>query len=257
MDLPTQRDTDDSIPTPTPDTDLVSSDLDSAAEHAAADDTSPATDVEGTPLDELSDEERAALHARWDAEVDTVKHVDPHKVLLAENVRTDNAEADEETTANFKTHGVKTAANGHRDYDTGAIVVTEGQRRVLNREAGCTVPVWMKTPPTADERFHVPAAIVNRVNSALTLTRRGHSTAYHLERGTSPVHLDRPDPLRCLRPAAGLALEPQATDLPLQGASSLRQRRMATGGGRFELTYDGPVSRSRFAIRGVILCPRT
>ncbi|MBE8524224.1 hypothetical protein ILP97_43255 [Amycolatopsis sp. H6(2020)] len=162
MDLPTQRDTDDSIPTPTPDTDLVSSDLDSAAEHAD-DDTSPSTDVEGTPLDELSDEERTALHAHWDAEVDTVKHVDPHKVLLAENVRTDNAEADEETTANFKTHGVKTAANGYRDYDTGAIVVTEGQRRVLNaREAGCTVPVWMKTPPAADERKATIERIVNQ-----------------------------------------------------------------------------------------------
>ncbi|MGV9367097.1 hypothetical protein [Amycolatopsis sp. NPDC003731] len=158
MDLPTQRDTDKTTSTTTPDTHLASSALDSAA-----DDTSSASDVTGPPLDELAGEERAALHARWDAEVDTVQHVDPHTVLLAENVRTDNAEADEETTANFKTHGVITAANGYRDYDTGAIVVTEGQRRVLNaREAGCTVPVWMKTPPTADERKATIERIVNQ-----------------------------------------------------------------------------------------------
>ncbi|MEV6644330.1 hypothetical protein [Amycolatopsis sp. NPDC051371] len=162
MDLPTQRDTDD--PTPTPDTDLAPSELDSAAtQHPATDDTSSATDLDDAPLDELSDEERAALHAKWDAEIDTIIWANPHTVLLAENVRTDNAEADAETTANFKTHGVKTAANGYRDYDTGAIVVTEGQRRVLNsREAGCTVPVWMKTPPAADERKATIERIVNQ-----------------------------------------------------------------------------------------------
>ncbi|WIV52874.1 ParB/RepB/Spo0J family partition protein [Amycolatopsis nalaikhensis] len=165
MDLPTQRDTD--TPT-TPDTESTTSALDSAAtdsaatDHTTAADTSP-TDVEDTPLEELSDEDRAALHAKWDTEVDTIKHVDPHKVLLADNVRTANAEADEETTANFKTHGVNTAANGYRDYDTGAIVVTEGQRRVLNaREAGCTVPVWMKTPPPADQRKATIERIVNQ-----------------------------------------------------------------------------------------------
>ncbi|WP_372667943.1 ParB/RepB/Spo0J family partition protein [Amycolatopsis kentuckyensis] len=161
MDLPTQRDTD--TPT-TPDTEPATSTLDAAAtDHPTADDAS-STDVGDTPVAELSDEDRAALHATWDAEVDTVQHVDPHEVLLAENVRTDNAEADEETTVNFKTHGVKTAVNGYRDYDTGTIVVTEGQRRVLNaREAGCTVPVWMKTPPPADERKATIERIVNQL----------------------------------------------------------------------------------------------
>jgi ParB family chromosome partitioning protein len=161
MDLPTQRDTDE--PMTTPDTELTSSDLDGVAtDHTTADDTS-SHEVEDTPLDELSDEDRAALHTQWDAEVDTIIWADPHEVLLAENVRTDNAEADKETTANFKTHGVKTAANGYRDYDTGAIVVTEGQRRVLNsREAGCKVPVWMKTPPAADERKATIERIVNQ-----------------------------------------------------------------------------------------------
>ena len=142
MDLPTQRDTDDTAP---------------------GDDTFSSSKVEDTPLDELSEEERAALHATWDAEIDTIVWAHPDKVLLAENVRTDNAEADEDTTANFKTHGVKTAVNGYRDYDTGAIVVTEGQRRVLNsREAGCKVPVWMKTPPPADERKATIERIVNQ-----------------------------------------------------------------------------------------------
>jgi ParB family chromosome partitioning protein len=165
MDLPTQRDTDDTAPTTTPDTDLTTSELDSSVtdDTAPGDDTFSSSKVEDTPLDELSEEERAALHATWDAEIDTIVWVKPDKVLLAENVRTDNAEADEDTTANFKTHGVKTAVNGYRDYDTGAIVVTEGQRRVLNaREADCTVPVWMKTPPSADERKATIERIVNQ-----------------------------------------------------------------------------------------------
>ncbi|WP_328617250.1 hypothetical protein OHS18_13495 [Amycolatopsis sp. NBC_00355] len=164
MDLPTQRDTDHTAPTTTPDNDLTTSELDSSV----TDDTAPGADtssstVEDTPLDELSDEELAALHATWDAEVDTIIWVDPDEVLLAENVRTDNAEADEETTANFKTHGVKTATNGYRDYDTGAIVVTEGQRRILNsRKASCKAPVWMKTPPPVDERKATIERIVNQ-----------------------------------------------------------------------------------------------
>ncbi|GHG30158.1 MULTISPECIES: ParB/RepB/Spo0J family partition protein [Amycolatopsis] len=162
MDLPTQRDT-DSLTT-TPDTDIPPSDLDRAAPaDAAPDGDTSSSDGEDTALDELSDEDRAALHATWDAEIDTIVRADPHTVLLAQNVRATDAEADEDTTANFKTHGVKTAVNGYRDYDTGAIVVTEGQRRVLNaREAGCTVPVWMKTPPPADERKATIERIVNQ-----------------------------------------------------------------------------------------------
>jgi ParB family chromosome partitioning protein len=161
MDLPTQRDTSS---TTTPDIDFITPDLDSAGtDHPTPENDTSSTAVEDTPLDELSDEERAALHAQWDAEIDTIIWVEPDEVLLAENVRTDNAKADEETTANFKTHGVKTAVNGYRDYDTGAIVVTEGQRRVLNsREAGCKVPVWMKTPPAADERKATIERIVNQ-----------------------------------------------------------------------------------------------
>ncbi|WIX85772.1 hypothetical protein [Amycolatopsis sp. DG1A-15b] len=164
MDLPTQRDTDNPTDSDLPTTDLPTNDLGGAViVDTAADGDTTATDVEETPLDELSDEDRAALHAQWDAEIDTILRADPHTVLLAENVRTDNAEADEDTTANFKTHGVKTAVNGYRDYDTGAVVVTEGQRRVLNaREAGCTVPVWMKTPPPADERKATIERIVNQ-----------------------------------------------------------------------------------------------
>ncbi|WP_370964908.1 hypothetical protein [Amycolatopsis sp. cg9] len=176
MDLPTQRDIDDS--TITSDTELTPSNLDSAATGSAATDGTSSTDLGDTPLDELSDEQRAALHARWDAEVDTIIWIDPHSALLAENVRTDNAEADEETTANFKAHGVTTACNGYRDYDTGAVVVTEGKRRVLNsREAGCLLPVWMKTPPSADERKATIERIVhqfieNDIRRGLTLADR-------------------------------------------------------------------------------------
>lgn len=159
MDLPTQRDTDAPSTTTTLDTELTPSNMDGGT----ADDTS-STDVGDIPLDELSDEELAALHAKWHAEIDTIIWVDPHNVRLAENVRTDNAEADEETTANITAHGVTTATNGYRDFDTGDVVVTEGQRRILNsRKAGCKAPVWMKTPPPADERKATIERIVHQL----------------------------------------------------------------------------------------------
>ncbi len=170
MDLPAQRDTDDLETTVTPE--AVTAEVvvtvpnveDDVPEHDVDEAVSGEDMSDDTPLDELSDKDRAALHAQWDAEINTVQHVDPHEVLIAENVRTDNAEADDETTANLKTHGVKTATNGYRDYDTGAIVVTEGQRRVLNaREAGCALPVWIKTPPPADERKATIERIVNQI----------------------------------------------------------------------------------------------
>jgi ParB family chromosome partitioning protein len=168
MDLPTQRTADD--PTPTSDADLTPSDLDSAAaEEAMSDDT------DANPLAGLSEEELAALHAQWDAEINTVIFVDPHEVLVDENVRTDNAEADPATTANLKNHGVNTATNGYRNYETGNIFITEGQRRRNNAcEAGVLLPVWMKTPPPADERKATIARIVtqldeNDVREPLTL----------------------------------------------------------------------------------------
>jgi ParB family chromosome partitioning protein len=175
MDLPTQRDTDELDTTVTPEAVTAEAVVtvpdveDDAAEHGndagEVVSSEDASDEPGdTQLDELSDEDRAALHGQWDAEINTVVLADPHEVLIAENVRTDNAEADDETTANLKTHGVKTATNGYRDYDTGAIVVTEGQRRVLNaREAGCQLPVWIKTPPPADERKATIERIVNQI----------------------------------------------------------------------------------------------
>jgi hypothetical protein len=172
MDLPAQRDTDDLDTTATPEAMTTEAVVavpdveDDATEHGVdADEAVSGEDMsDDTPLDELSDEDRAVLHAQWDAEINTVVLADPHEVLIAENVRTDNAEADDETTANLKTHGVKTATNGYRDYDTGAIVVTEGQRRVLNaREAGCELPVWMKTPPPADERKATIERIINQI----------------------------------------------------------------------------------------------
>jgi ParB family chromosome partitioning protein len=172
MDLPTQRDTDEvdtmALSDPTvvaaPDRDNDTSEeeaIDQASDGSDNSDDATSGDI---PLEDLSDKELTALHEQWDTEINTVLLADPHRVLIAENVRTDNAAADEETTANFRAHGVKTATNGYRDYDTGAIVVTEGQRRVLNaREAGCSLPVWMKTPPPADERKATIERIVNQI----------------------------------------------------------------------------------------------
>ncbi|WP_103349748.1 hypothetical protein [Amycolatopsis sp. CA-128772] len=160
MDLPTQRA--DETDTTTPVVELAPSDLDSAV-------TEPA-DIEkaapgGNPLVGLSEEELAALHARWDAEIDTIIHINPDEALLADNVRIENADADPATTANFKNNGINTAANGYRNYETGIVMITEGQRRFNNaREAGVTLPVWIKTPPPTDERKATIQRIVRQLD---------------------------------------------------------------------------------------------
>lgn len=100
----------------------------------------------------MSEEERAA-------EIDTIVHADPHAVVIQNNVRTQNLETDKKTVANYQNRGIGTATNGFRRED-GVIVITEGQLRVRHaREAGTSVPVWMKHPPTEDEK----AAEIKRV----------------------------------------------------------------------------------------------
>ncbi|WP_284740277.1 hypothetical protein [Amycolatopsis sp. RTGN1] len=158
MDLPTQRT--DEADTVTPEVELAPSDLEGAV-------TEP-DDVEVAPsensLAALSEEELAALHAQWDAEINTIIHINPADALLADNVRTENAEADPATTANFKNNGINTATNGYRNYETGIVMITEGQRRFNNaREAGVKLPVWMKTPPPADERKATIERIVRQL----------------------------------------------------------------------------------------------
>ncbi|GAA3586793.1 hypothetical protein GCM10022222_84390 [Amycolatopsis ultiminotia] len=122
---------------------------------------------------------RHLLHDR-EAEYDTIVWADPDEVVIAENVRVDNATADATTTANLKALGVRVATNGYRA-DDGTIMITQGQRRVLNaRRAGVPVPVWMQAPPPADERKAAIERIVgqmseNDVRVAMTLadTYRG------------------------------------------------------------------------------------
>ncbi|MEA5367225.1 hypothetical protein VA596_47395 [Amycolatopsis sp., V23-08] len=159
MDLPTQR-ADDADPA-TPEVELAPSDLDNAVtEPADAQEAAPGDN----PLAGLSEEELAALHTQWDAEINTVIHINPDEALLAENVRTENAEADPATTTNFQHNGVNTATNGYRNYETGIVMITEGQRRFNNaRAAGVELPVWMKTPPPANERKATIERIVRQL----------------------------------------------------------------------------------------------
>ncbi|WIY05567.1 hypothetical protein QRX60_17580 [Amycolatopsis mongoliensis] len=159
MDLPTQR-ADEADPT-TPEVDPAPTSLEDAPTDLAG--TAEAASG-GNPLAGLSEDELAALHAQWDAEINTVIHINPDEALLAENVRTENAEADPATTANFKNNGINTAANGYRNYETGIVMITEGQRRFKNaRAAGVELPVWMKTPPPADERKATIERIVRQL----------------------------------------------------------------------------------------------
>ncbi|MGW5749129.1 hypothetical protein [Amycolatopsis sp. NPDC003861] len=159
MDLPTQR-ADDADPA-TPEIDPAPSNLDRAVPDSTSGDEAAAS---ASPLAGLSEDELAALHAQWDAEINTVIHINPDEALLAENVRTENAEADPATTANFKNNGINTAANGYRNYETGIVMITEGQRRFNNaRAAGVELPVWMKTPPPADERKATIERIVRQL----------------------------------------------------------------------------------------------
>jgi hypothetical protein len=106
--------------------DLTPTELDNTTTDEAVPD-----DTGANPLAGLSDEERAALHAQWDAEINTVIFVAPHEVLVAANVRTENAEADPATTANLKNHGVNTATNGYRR-------ARREHQRGTGRPSGCT-----------------------------------------------------------------------------------------------------------------------
>ncbi|MEW2507621.1 hypothetical protein AB0878_44895 [Amycolatopsis sp. NPDC047767] len=115
--------------------------------------------VPSQPAGPTEDEPGEADRLSWAEEIDTIVHADPHEVVILDNVRTVGLETDKRTVANYQQRGVNTATNGYRR-DDGVIVVTEGQRRVLHaREAGTTVPVWMKQPPTEDEK----AAEIKRV----------------------------------------------------------------------------------------------
>jgi ParB family chromosome partitioning protein len=145
----------------------------------------------GAPADAqpMSAEERAA-------EIDTIVHADPNDVVIQNNVRTHGLELDKKTVANYQNRGIRSAINGFRRED-GVIVITEGQLRVLHaREAGTTVPVWMKHPPSEDET----AAEIKRVFDQLdendhrrNLTHRDVADAhqYLLDLGVSPAKIAR------------------------------------------------------------------
>ncbi|WP_236788105.1 hypothetical protein [Amycolatopsis sp. GM8] len=106
-----------------------------------------------------------------EAEYDTIIFVDPHDVEIDVNVRQENATTDADTIRDMRQRGVDQPVNGYRN-DVGVVVISRGQRRVLNaREAGCPLPVWMQAPPVADERKATIERVVAQVNE--NTLRRG------------------------------------------------------------------------------------
>ncbi|WP_158889039.1 hypothetical protein [Amycolatopsis anabasis] len=102
--------------------------------------------------------------AEWEDEYDRILRFDPNEVVIDENVRQENADADDDTVRDMRSRGVDTAVKGYRAED-GTVMITMGQRRVLNaREAGCELPVWMQAPPPADKRKAAIERIVAQVN---------------------------------------------------------------------------------------------
>lgn len=126
--------------------------------------------------------------AEWEAEYDRVLYFDPNEVVIDVNVRTENATTDADTVRDMRARGVEQAVRGYRA-DDGTVMITLGQRRVLNaREAGVQVPVWMQAPPSADERRAAIERIVSQVNE--NALRQGLTLGdEHKARGTPPAPL--------------------------------------------------------------------
>ncbi|KAA9157967.1 hypothetical protein FPZ12_024100 [Amycolatopsis acidicola] len=110
------------------------------------------------------DEDPRQRRAEWENEYDRVIYFNPDDVTIDDNVRTENAVTDADTIRDMRRRGVDMAARGYRA-DDGTVMITMGQRRVLNaRAAGCQLPVWMQAPPSADSRKAGIDRIVAQVN---------------------------------------------------------------------------------------------
>ncbi|MFE5567031.1 hypothetical protein ACFQ68_18745 [Amycolatopsis japonica] len=126
--------------------------------------TEPVDVDESASANALTEDELHARRVAWEAEYDTIVWCDPADVVIDVNVRTENANTDPITVQDMKLRGVDMAVKGYRA-DDGAVMITMGQRRVLNaREAACPVPVWMQAPPVDDERKAGIARIVGQIN---------------------------------------------------------------------------------------------
>ncbi|OXM47505.1 hypothetical protein CFP75_23770 [Amycolatopsis alba DSM 44262] len=119
---------------------------------------------ESSCTEALTEEELRVRRAEREAEYDTIVYCDPADVVIGVNVRTENADTDPTTVQDMTQRGVDMAVKGYRD-DDGTVVITMGQRRVLNaREAQCEVPVWIQAPPSDDERKATIDRIIGQVN---------------------------------------------------------------------------------------------
>ncbi|MFC9249910.1 hypothetical protein [Amycolatopsis thailandensis] len=119
---------------------------------------------ESSCTESLTEEELRVRRAEREAEYDTIVYCDPADVVIGVNVRTENADTDPTTIQDMTQRGVDMAVKGYRD-DDGTVVITMGQRRVLNaREAQCEVPVWIQAPPADDERKATIDRIIGQVN---------------------------------------------------------------------------------------------
>lgn len=162
VDLPVQRDDEPAVDetTASPDTVTVSEE---------SSDT-----TEATLRPDGDSDDNGQRQAGWEDEYDRVLFFDPDEVVIDDNVRQENAVTDPDTVRDMRSRGVDQAVRGYRA-DDGTVMITMGQRRVLNaREAGCQVPVWMQVPPSVDERKATIERIVAQVNEndlRLSLTR--------------------------------------------------------------------------------------
>ena len=98
-----------------------------AAEHTAPESADIAPDSPEEQPDPLSEEDPQVQRARWEAEYDTILHVDPHEVILDENIRTENTGINPDLVRDLRARGVDTPLQGYRTGD--GTVALEGMSR--------------------------------------------------------------------------------------------------------------------------------
>ncbi|WP_125677073.1 hypothetical protein [Amycolatopsis sp. WAC 04182] len=199
---------------------------------------------ESASTDALTEEESRVQRAVREAEYDTIVYCDPDDVVIGVNVRTENADTDPTTIQDMKQRGVDMAVKGYRD-DDGTVIITMGQRRVLNaREAQCEVPVWIQAPPSDDEREATIDRIIGQLNEndlreGLTLGDRYNALQQLVAFDLKPAGIAR-------KLGRGKGGKKYVENVLQAGASDLA--RAATD--RYDLTLDQAAIVAEFEARG-------
>ncbi len=199
---------------------------------------------ESASTDALTEEESRVRRAKREAEYNTIVYCDPADVVIGVNVRTENANTDPNTIQDMKQRGVDMAVKGYRDHD-GTVIITMGQRRVLNaRKAQCEVPVWIQAPPSDDERKATIDRIVGQINendlrAGLTLGDRYNAFQQLAAFNLKPASIAR-------KLGRGKGGKAYVENVLQAGASDLA--RAATE--RYDLTLDQAAVVAEFEARG-------